>query len=387
MFRTAGSESVVDRAIRDVGGLEARRNPYGGHYVVRLAPGVSAADAVARFRSMAEVEFAEPNGRMHAFLNPNDRLFQYQWNFRLINAPRTWDIQEGDPSVVVAIVDTGIAYEDFGPFRKAPDWGSTVFVPGFNFVTGTAHANDDAGHGTHVASTVAEATDNAIGVAGLAFRCALMPVKVLDDQGQGTFNDVASGIDFASSHGAKVINLSLGGDTGTEVVRRAIDRAVAAGVVVVAAAGNDGKGTVSFPAAYPNVISVGAVDARKHLAPYSNFGPALDVVAPGGDLDRDDDGDGYPDGILQQTFDPDTARILHRYDDFHYFFIEGTSQATPHVSALAALLIKQGITDPAAVQAAIQSTAEDLGAPGRDDTYGYGLIRPDVALTGLGLNK
>jgi serine protease len=135
------------------------------------------------------------------------------------------------------------------------------------------------------------------------------------------------------------------------------------------------------------VIAVGAVDARKHKAPYSNFGPELDVVAPGGDIFRDDDGDGRPDGVLQQTFDPDTAEQLGRYDDFGYFFVVGTSQATPHVSAVAALLVRQGITNPAAVQAAIEQTAEDLGAPGRDDTFGHGLIRPSVALTGLGLNQ
>jgi serine protease len=115
-------------------------------------------------------------------------------------------------------------------------------------------------------------------------------------------------------------------------------------------------------------------------------------VAPGGNLARDDTGpdgvpDGRPDGILQQTFDPDVAELFHRYDDFHYFFVVGTSQATPHVSALAALLYRQGITDPAAIKAAIETTAEDLGATGRDDTFGHGLIRPVQALRGYGLNQ
>ena len=140
------------------------------------------------------------------------------------------------------------------------------------------------------------------------------------------------------------------------------------------------------------MIAVGAIDGRKRRAPYSNFGSALDVVAPGGDLDRDDTGpglrpDGRPDGILQQTFDPDTAAIFGRYDDFAYFFVVGTSQASPHVAALAALLYRQGITSPAAIQKAIESTAEDLGSPGRDDTFGHGLLRPAAALTGLGLNR
>jgi serine protease len=138
------------------------------------------------------------------------------------------------------------------------------------------------------------------------------------------------------------------------------------------------------------VIAVGAVDARKVVTTYSNFGPELDVVAPGGDIDRDDDNDGFGDGVLQQTFDPDVAAIEHRYDEFAYFFVDGTSQATPHVSALAALLISQGLrpTNAAgvgALRAAIEQSAEDLGTPGRDDFYGHGLIRPDIALKGLGV--
>jgi serine protease len=181
--------------------------------------------------------------------------------------------------------------------------------------------------------------------------------------------------------------MSLGGPSASETLRRALDRAEAAGVVVVAAAGNDGERRVDYPAAFPNVLAVGAVDGRKQLAPYSNFGAELDLVAPGGDLERDDDNDGDPDGVLQQTFDSFTAFLTGRYDDFAYFYFEGTSQATPHVAALAALLISQGITDPAAVRAALTSTAEDLGSPGRDDTYGFGLIRPERALKGLGLNQ
>ncbi|MBI3932503.1 MAG: S8 family serine peptidase [Acidobacteria bacterium] len=386
-FETATDLSVAERAIRDVGGVAARRSAFAGHYLVTLAPGVGVPEAVARFRALREVDYAEPNGTLRAFFEPNDTFFRHQWNFTLLNVRRMWDIQKGDASVVVAVVDTGIAYENFGPFRKAPDWGATRFVRGFNALTGTEHANDDNFHGTHVASTIAEGTNNGLGVAGLAFNCALMPVKVLDDEGFGSFFDVAEGVDFATENGAKVVNLSLGGDATSETLRRAIDRAVTAGVVVVAAAGNDGVGEVAFPASLDNVIAVGAVDGRKRKTDYSNFGSALDVVAPGGRLDRDDDGDGFPDGVLQQTFDPETAAVLGRYDDFAYFFVVGTSQATPHVAAVAALLVRQGITNPAAVKAAIESTAEDLGTSGRDDTFGHGLIRPVEALTGLGLNQ
>jgi serine protease len=391
-FGTTYSQSLADRAIRDAGGTSARRSQYGGHYLVTLADGVDVPEAVARFRSMPEVEYAEPNGAARAYFTPNDRYYQNQWHMKLIGAERTWDIQKGDPSVVVAVIDTGVAYEDYGVFRKAPDWGGATFVTGFNTFSRDSHANDDNYHGTHVASTIAEATNNGDGAAGLCYGCGIMPVKVLNASGVGSFFNVAEGVDYAVNFSqgggrpVKVINLSLGGDAESTTLRNAIDRAVAAGVVVVVAAGNDSKGTVSFPASLSNVIAVGAVDGRKQRAPYSNWGSALDVVAPGGDLDRDDDKDGYPDGVLQQTFSP-TAAKAGRYDQFGYYFVEGTSQATPHVAALAALLMRQGITDPAAVKRAIESTAEDLGAPGRDDEFGYGLIRPAEALKGLGINK
>jgi serine protease len=380
-------EAEMEGTIRAVGASRARHSAFGDRYLVGLPDGLSVPQAVSRFASLPGVEYAEPNGFARAHFRPNDRLFASQWHLRLLNAERTWDIQRGDPSVVVAVLDTGVAYEDFGPFRKAPDWGGTPFSPGFNVLTGSAHANDDNFHGTHVASVIAEATDNTEGASGLCFRCAILPVKVLDHKGTGSFFDVAEGVDFAASRGARVVNMSLGGPSSSQTLRQAVDRAVAAGAVVVASAGNDGASTVEFPAALPNVIAVGAVDGRKQRAPYSNFGAEIDVVAPGGDLDRDDDGDGRPDGILQQTFDPMTAALFGRYDDFAYFFVSGTSQAAPQVSALAALLVRQGIGSPAAVKAAIERTAEDLGTPGRDDTFGHGLIRPERALSGLGLNR
>jgi len=279
-------------------------------------------------------------------------------------------------------------------FRKAPDWGDTLFLPGYDFVNGDAHPNDDEYHGTHVASTIAEATNNGIGVAGLAFGCAIMPVKVLDQDGEGTFFDVAEGIDYAVEYSeggtkpVKVINLSLGSEGFSQTVKSAIDRAVSGGVVVVAAAGNSGKGVVEFPANQPNVLAVGALDARKEKASYSNTGADLDFVAPGGNCDRDDNVDGVGDCVFQQMPDPDFVEI-GRHDQFCYCGLDGTSMATPHVAAAAALLFSQGFTDGAAVRAVLEQTAERLGgapADGRNDTYGFGLVRPAAALPGLGLN-
>jgi serine protease len=398
-FRGGAGDADVARMIRAAGGERARPSAFGGRrYLVGVAAGLDVAGAVERLRVLPEVAFAEPNGVLRAAqagrgrFTPDDTSFSRQWHFKVLDAERTWGIQTGDPSVVVAVLDTGIAYEDFGPFRKAPDFGTTVFVPGFDFVNGDDHANDDNFHGTHVASTIAESTNNRMGVAGLAFGCALMPVKVLDESGMGSAFAIAEGIHFAARDPrVKVINLSLGGGF-SEAVRQAVDDAATRGVTVVAAAGNDGGGTVLFPASLPNVMAVGAVDGRKARAPYSNRGSALDVMAPGGDLDRDDTGpdllpDGQPDGVLQQTFNPLTARRTRRFDDFGLFWVAGTSQATAHVSALAALLVRQGITDPEAVRAAIETTAEDLGPPGRDDEHGHGLIRPPAALSGLGLTR
>jgi len=390
-FREQAQERDVARVAREAGAARVKRSAFGNRYLVDLDAGFTMGEAMRRLGTAPEVEYAEVNGPVHAFFKPNDLAFEVQWNFRMLEAERTWDIQKGDPSVVVAVLDTGIAFEDFGPYRKAPDFGGTVFVQGRDIVNEDDHANDDNFHGTHVASTIAEATDNTLGATGLAFRCALMPVKVLDENGDGSFFEVAEGIDFAARNSSvKIINLSLGGDGNSNTVRAAIDRAVAAGITVVAAAGNDGRGTVSFPAALPNVIAVGAIDGRKQKAPYSNFGTELDLVAPGGDNRRDDTGpngvpDGRPDGILQQTLDPDSAE-RGIFNDFGYFFVTGTSQATPHVAALAALLYQQGITNPTAIKAAMEQTAEDLGASGRDDTFGNGLIRPSIALKGLGLN-
>jgi serine protease len=401
-FRAGTRELDVERAVRAARGVRARSHGGAPRYLVSLEAGAPVAEAVRRLQALPEVAYAEPNTMARAFQReghfaPNDRLYGLQWHLRMVDSERTWGIQRGDASVVVAVLDIGIAYEDFGVFRKAPDFGTTRFVAGFDFVNGDTHANDDNFHGTHVASVIAESTDNAEGVAGLAFGTAIMPVKVLDEEGTGSFFDIAAGVDFAVSNGAKVINLSLGTDTCTgsnTTMANAVNRAVAAGVTVVAAAGNEGdvNPCVKFPARLPNVIAVGAVDGRKARAPYSDFGNELDLVAPGGDLDRDDTGtdgrpDGRPDGILQQTFDPDTAFFDGRYDDFAYFFVVGTSQAAPHVSALASLLYRQGITDPVAIQRAIELTAEDLGAAGRDDQFGHGLIRPSVALSGLGLNQ
>jgi serine protease len=391
-FKEGADDRLAERCVADAGGARAARSAFGRRYVVEPMAGMDASSLTERFRLMSEVEYAEPDGVVHAHFAPNDERYNLQWHLKVIGAERMWDIQKGDPSVAVAVLDTGVAYEDFGPFRKAPDFGGTVFLPGFNVFTRDAHANDDNFHGTHVASIIAEATNNGIGASGIAYQSAIMPVKVLDSEGFGSNSGIAEGIDYAVKfrqggvNPVRVINLSLGGSTRSQALQSAIDRAVLAGITVVASAGNDNTSPVEYPAAYDNVIAVGSVDGRKVKAPYSSFGVALDLMAPGGDIRRDDNGDGRPDGVLQQTFDPASA-AQGRYDNFGYYFVVGTSEAAPQVSALAALLARQGIKDPKAIQALMERTAEDLGASGRDDQFGWGLIRPAEALKGLGLSK
>jgi len=406
-FRAQTEEWAEERAMREVRPRFLRAGARSGRYLVELGPETSVAAALDRLGRMAEVDYVERNAVVRKSatprtVTPNDTFFgQLQWNLKQIGMERAWGIQPGGKrTVVVAVVDTGIAYENYRDpqtgrqYVKAPDWGDVPFLPGHDFINDDDHANDDEGHGTHTASIIAEAANNQKGVAGLAYNVSLLPVKSLSEDGSGSVFDVANGIDFATDFRqgdtrTRVINLSLGGDSSTETERRAVERAVQAGIVVVAAAGNANRSVVEFPGALPGVIAVGATDQRKQRARYSSYGPEVSVVAAGGDCRRDDDHDGVPDCIWAQTMDSDSI-ALGRYDDFAIFGFNGTSEATPQVAALAALLISQGIEDAASVRAAIEQTAERLGgAPegGRNDEYGHGLIRPAAALSGLGFNQ
>jgi len=227
-----------------------------------------------------------------------------------------------------------------------------------------------------VAGTIGQSTNNGMGVAGIAYGCSIMPVKVLDKDGLGDHFTIAKGIRFAVENGARIINLSLGSSQPSKTLREAVKMAYDRGVTVVVAAGNsylDGN-PVSYPAAETAYcIGVGAVRYDSKRAPYSNTGAYVSVVAPGGDMRVDQNGDGYVDGILQQTFRSDPG-------EFAYWFFEGTSMAAPHVSGVAALLASQGITDPDKIREALEGTAQDLGPVGRDDEYGWGLIDASAAL-------
>ncbi len=312
---------------------------------------------------------------------PDDKYYVYQWNLdnpvtRGIGMEDAWDVGPGDPNVIIAILDTGVAYEDYGIYKQAPDLADTLFVSGYDFVNSDSHPNDDQGHGTHVAGTIGQSTNNGIGVAGIAHGCSIMPVKVLDKDGLGDHFTIARGIRFAVEGRARVINLSLGSSQPSKTLREAVKMAYDRGVTVVVAAGNSylNGNPVSYPAAETAYcIGVGAVRYDSKRAPYSNTGTYVSLVAPGGDMSVDQNGDGYVDGILQQTFKTDPGV-------FSYWFFQGTSMAAPHVSGVAALLASQGVTHPDKIREALERTARDLGPAGRDNEYGWGLIDASAAL-------
>jgi subtilisin family serine protease len=263
-------------------------------------------------------------------------------------------------------------------YEQAPDLSGTSFMDGLDFVNQDAHPNDDNGHGTHVSGTIAQTTLNGFGVAGVAFGTTIMPVKVLNSAGTGSHEWIANGIHYAVDNGADVINLSLGGP-GSDTLLEAVQYAYENGVVVVAASGNE-NGAISYPAAYDAyVIAVGATRYDETRSYYSNYGSSLDLVAPGGDTRDgvDQNMDGYRDGVLQNTFGNTTV-------DWAYWFWQGTSMATPHVSGVAALLLARNpVLTPDEVRSVLQSTAEDLGIAGWDSTYGWGLVDAEAALRSL----
>jgi serine protease len=328
-------------------------------YIVHTVPGLMATLASSLKRDPL-VEYVEPLYRVKALGAPNDPLYKDQWHLDRVGAPAAWGFGIGR-GATVAVVDTGIACEDHGPFTKATDLARTQCVTGHNFVAGNEHANDDHGHGTHVAGTIAQSTNNGLGAAGIAFGARLMPIKVLSENGYGTTADVADGIRWAADHGAQVINLSLGGPRNAKVLQSAVDHARAKGAIVVAAAGNSG-GPVNFPGACENAFGVSATDSGDALAKFSSRGEGVDLAAPGVN-------------VVQQTICNNGRGGCEQFPSWN-----GTSMATPHVAGAAALLVSLGVTDPAAVESILSRSARvvDTSDKGRL-LYGAGILQADAA--------
>lgn len=329
-----------------------------------------------RAQSLPGVKYVEPNRQVGALslTYPNDALYGDQWHLPLIRLPQAWSVTTGG-SVRIAVLDSGIK-------TNHPDLASRIdWSYGYNFIGSNANFEDDNGHGTHVAGTIGAVTDNRLGIAGVMWDVEILPVKVLDRTGYGGEWNIAQGLLYAAGvlneagkprnpYPADVINLSLGADQELPILHDAIETVLRLSPsIIVAAAGNDpGRrgNPVSYPAAYPGVIAVGAVDYnypnQPQRAPYSNYGPELDVVAPGGDITRDSDGNGKEDGVLSTS--------IRSWD---YDYMQGTSMATPHVSGLIGLMLSAGIPRQE-IRDVLHRTSMPLGSGEFDSEYGYGLV-------------
>jgi len=389
-----------------------------------------AARAAERLAEQPEVEWAQPNYLRPIHATPNDPSYSRQWNFAAIGMPSAWDINPGGSAdIVVAVIDTGVSTTNASypmplwtgsaietvniPVAVNPDIAGARMLQGRDFVFWTGPVIDMVGHGTHIAGTILEDTDNGLGFAGLAYRSRLMPLKAcygyweiqftqsaagvpgyVDPRETGTCPDsaVSEAIRSAADNGAQVINLSLGGPADSPITREALQYAVNKGVFVAISNGNQAlRGNpVEYPAAYApefaGVMSVGAVGPNLARAPYSSTGSHLEIAAPGGDGTQGAAAFVYQVGLLSSDFNASTV-IRPRFDRYTEVAMQGTSMATPHVAGLAALLYSQGIRSPGAIEAAIRQSARDLGAAGRDDEFGDGLIDARRALRGLGLAR
>jgi thermitase len=276
-------------------------------------------------------------------LVPNDALFQrYQWNLPIIETTEGWKLTKGSEEITVAVIDTGVDLNH-------PDLQGRL-VTGVNVIDESKPPIDDVGHGTHVAGVISALVNNFEGVAGMSWYNRVMPVKVLDHTGAGSTYAVAQGIIWAADNGAKVINLSLGNYAAAQFLHDAVKYAFDKDVVLIAATGNDNTEQPGYPAAYPEVFAVSATDINKQKAHFSNFGQYVDVVAPG-------------------------VNIASTYPNNQYAALSGTSMASPHVAALAALIRSSNpLLKNTEVMEIMRQTAKDLGAKGRDPYYGFGQI-------------
>jgi serine protease len=379
-----------------------------GVKVVRTHAGETVSEAAARLRRQPGVAYAVPNYVAHEATPwyPDDvgkahvryGWEQMQWNFLAadgVDAPDAWgnlvaDGHPGGSGVVIAVLDTGIAYRDWQKYRESPDFTPTKFIDPYDFVAGNRFPLDRNGHGTLVAGEIAEATNNGLGLTGVAYGATIMPVRVLDASGAGDASTISAGIIYAVKHGAQVINLSLQFSVGIGAgeipdIINAIHYAWARGVVVVAAAGNDGVSQLAYPARDSEAISVGATTEDRCLAVYSNSGAGIDLVAPGGgdDASIPDDPDCNPNANLPDIYQ---MTLLNPAQPWRFGYpggYEGTSMAAPQVSATAALIIASGVIGPHPtpdqIEARLKATAEPLGTPYPNRQFGYGLVDAGAA--------
>ncbi len=351
-FRHDATFSAVAQGLDEAKVDPERTTPQSGLVLVRPRNGQSVDDAIQTLRARPDVEFAEADTVVHIATTPNDPLYaQYQWDATKIGLPAAWDRTTGSSAVVVAVIDTGVD-------GTHPEL-SAHMVPGWNVIAGTANSADDNSHGTFVAGIIAATGNNGAGIAGVCWTCKIMPVKALDAQGNGSMFGAAQAIDWAVAHGANVINMSFGGAGGSSALQTSVDNAWAAGVVLVAASGND-NGAVMYPAAYAHVIAVGSSSQSDARSSFSNYGPELDLVAPGENI----------------------VSTLCTCAGFSggYGSGGGTSFAAPHVAGVAALIIASGTTSNSAIVSKLTSSATDINSAGFDNETGFGRLNAAAAV-------
>lgn len=366
----AGAADVSQ--INALAGLQLRPNsPQSSNaklFRARLSPGQNRDKVLSALRSDARVEATEaeatfqlpepitaqskyferatrdappPSPKTRRGWKPNDPRFAEQWHLSLVGAEAAWQRSRGK-GIIVAVIDTGVAVRDSDGGKRCRDFAQTSWARGYNFIDNNDDTYDDLGHGTHVSGTIAESTNNNEGAAGLAYEATIMPLKVFGLNGYCTSADLADAIRFAADHGASVINMSLGGPMPSPVMHRAVQYARERGVLVVCSAGNGFGEPVGFPAAFDESLAISAVGPKSGIATYSSYGPEVSLAAPGGDMIAF----GPKAGVLQNTSIP--AEFGGSGDD--YYFFQGTSMSAPHASAVAALIMAQGVRDAARVE-------------------------------------
>jgi len=310
--------------------------------------------------------------------DPNDPMFRYQWHMEQIRAPEAWARSQSGTGAVVAVIDTGVAWrnDSASGARRLPDLAETKFTKGKSFIAGVPDGLDDHAHGSHVAGTIAQSTNNGVGVTGVAHKATIMPLKVLSKDGRGSVPGIADAIRYAADQGAHVINMSLGGPLPSHVLAKAIEYAHSKGVTTVCAAGNESRSRVGYPAANQYAVAVSATNFSRELSFYSNWGVHIDVAAPGGDTRSDKNGDGKPDGVLQNTI------AIKNPAANDYLWFQGTSMASPHAAGVAALIVGEGVTNPDEVERILKETAAHPQNQDWDKFFGAGIVDAAAAVEG-----
>jgi subtilisin family serine protease len=358
------SLSDVEAIVNRMGASIIKQLPLSDTYHIRLGgSSIVRASGTSSKAVKWVIDKIQPNYVYSAFAEPTDPKWDDLWGMEMINMPQAWDTEKGSENITVAVVDSGVA--------KHPELVSRL-VDGYDFIEDESDSSDDVdGHGTHVSGTIAAQGDNGIGVVGVCWdNVKIMPLRVLDDYGAGTSADVVDALAFALENDADVINMSLGTDAGIpgdDATHNQIKKLYNAGIIIVAAAGNEASELPAYPAAFDEVISVSALDKNEQLAYYSNYGSTIDIAAPGGDTSS-----GTSGGIWSTTVSFSTGEAVYSYDSW-----QGTSMACPHVAGAAALLLSAGIPT-SDVRSRLLTTAR-VPATGTYDKKKYGAGVLDVA--------